>query len=296
MAHAQFVTVQIPPAAPGSKPSDAEIDLFGLSHPGRVRKENQDHFLLCTMHRQLVVHATSLPQPDRLSLRSERLATLGMVADGVGGSAAGAEASRIAVETVARYVTCTINCFDTHDPDLEVEFVNAMRDAALEAHKTVLARGSEAKELEGLATTLTLAIAAWPRLYILQVGDSRCYYHHDDELTLVTRDQTVAQDLIDRGVLRHSSAETSPFRHVLASALGGGEAMPVVSTLILKRGNAVLLCSDGLTKHVSDDEITSHLARIESSEKACRELVDLALERGGSDNITVLIGRSKKEA
>src|SRR5262245_61899392 len=90
------------------RPRDDELDLFGLTHPGRVRSENQDHFLLCTVHPQVVIHGTSLPQPDELPLRGQRLATIMLVADGVGGSAAGSRASRLATEAVTRYVSSTL--------------------------------------------------------------------------------------------------------------------------------------------------------------------------------------------
>jgi protein phosphatase len=278
-----------------TKPRDDEIDLFGLTHPGKVRRENQDHFLIGTVHPQLVLHGTSLPATDGVPLRGERVGTFGMVADGVGGSSAGAEASRIAVETITRYVNSALHCFTTTDPTHQQEFVNALRAAAQEAHQAVRTHGDARPEQRGLATTLTLAVGVWPRLYILQVGDSRCYYFHDGVLEQVTRDQTVAQDLVDRGILRASRVESSPFKHVLASAIGGGEATPVVSTMLLRRGGAALLCSDGLTKHVGDAELAERLGAIQSAEQCCRDLLALALERGGTDNITILIGRSNRQ-
>src|SRR3954462_718248 len=95
----------------GPRPSDSELDLFGLTHPGRVRKENQDHFLLCTVHPQVVIHGTSLPHAEQLPQRGQRLATIILVADGVGGSQAGGDASRITAETITRYVASTLRCY-----------------------------------------------------------------------------------------------------------------------------------------------------------------------------------------
>ena len=147
-----------------------------------------------------------------------------------------------------------------------------------------------------MATTLTLAIAVWPWLYVVQVGDSRCYEFSRGILRQVTRDQTMAQELVDRGVLQPEQAATSPLGSVLASSIGGREAVPEVTRLdIRRRGAVVLLCSDGLTRHVSDEEIGRQLRAIESSEQVCRALLDLALERGGSDNITVVVGRARPE-
>src|SRR5512132_3131336 len=95
------------------RPRDDELDLFGLTHPGRVRTENQDHFLLCTVHPQVVIHGTSLPETNSLALRGQRLATIMLVADGVGGSAAGSRASRIATEAVTEYVATALRCYHT---------------------------------------------------------------------------------------------------------------------------------------------------------------------------------------
>ncbi|MEP6572766.1 MAG: protein phosphatase 2C domain-containing protein [Gemmatimonadota bacterium] len=286
----------------GTKPRDDELDLFGLTHRGKVRKENQDQFLLCTVHPQVVIHGTSLPDPDHLPLRGERLATIMLVADGVGSGTAGGEASQLAVETVTGYVASTLRCYHAAGSAADKEFLDALRGAALQAHQTVRgeaterARISGQTEVRGMATTLTLAIIVWPSAYVVQVGDSRCYFYSDGKLRQTTRDQTMAQDLVDQGVIPKSQMASSPFSHVLASAIGGSEASPEVTQLdIRKRGSVVLLCSDGLTKHVTDEEIAAQLKSMESAEQVSRALVDLALERGGSDNITVLVGRAKME-
>lgn len=276
-------------------PRDDELDLFGLTHPGAVRKENQDHFLLCTVHPQVVIHGTSLPATDSLALRGQRLATIMLVADGVGGSAAGSRASRIATEAVTQYVATALRCYHTAGSASENEFTDALRAAAIEAHDVV--RAEAVAELGGrqMATTLSLGIVVWPWLYVLQVGDSRCYFYQDGALRQVTRDQTVAQSLVDEGVLRKDQLKSSPLNHVLASAIGASEAMPEVSRVdVRKRGSVILVCTDGLTKHVSDDEIAKHLGAMESAEQVCGQLLQLALDRGGSDNITLVAGRARK--
>lgn len=298
MALAEILTAKIP-ANPGPKPRDDELDLFGLTHPGKVRTENQDHFLLCTVHPQVVIHATSLPEPDRLPLRGERHATIMLVADGVGGGSAGAEASQLATETITRYLTSTLRSYHAAGSAAEEEFLTALRAAALEAHDAVRAEAVTRAEAAGgpaakrMATTLTLGFAVWPWWYVVQVGDSRCYHYWDGVLRQLTRDQTVAQDLVDRGALPPERASASPFSNVLASAIGGEEATPEVTRVdISRRGCVLLVCSDGLTKHVSDAEIADQLGKMESSEQVCRALLEMALERGGSDNITVLAGRA----
>ena len=293
MARAEPVSAVFSHAAP--KPRDDELDMFGITHPGKVRSENQDHFLLCTVHPQVVVHGTSLPDPDSLPLRGQRLATIMMVADGVGGGAAGGEASQLALATITRYVANSLRSYHAAGTSGEEEFQTALRVAALEAHDAVkeAARGDAKKR----ATTLTLGIFVWPWLYVVQVGDSRCYYYWDGELRQVTTDQTMAQDLVARGALPPERAATSPFSHVLSSAIGGSEASPEVSRVdIRRRGCVLLFCTDGLTKHVSDAEIAEKLGTGPNSEQMARALLDLALERGGSDNITILIGRAPPPA
>jgi serine/threonine protein phosphatase PrpC len=274
-----------------SRPRDTEIDLFGLTHPGLVRPDNQDHFLLCTLHRQLVVHASSMPNVDALPLRGERLATIAMVADGVGGAAGGEAASRLALEAIASYVSQMMEAVHHSDPHDEDSFSTALRGAVENAHAAV----REAAERAGqgtMATTLTLLISLWPQAYIVQVGDSRCYYCYEGELQRMTRDQTVAQDLVDAGAMAEDEAHRSPYSHVLYSALGADDATPVVTAMMVKRGCAALLCSDGLIRHVTDDEIKHALSRGAPSEQVCRDLLRLALDRGGEDNITILVAQA----
>lgn len=283
------------PAVPGPRPRDEELDLFGMTHVGRVRAENQDHFLLATVHPQVVVHGTSLPDVEALPLRGQRLATIMLVADGVGGGIAGEGASRVATETITRYVASSMRCYHTVGPNRDKEFLEALREAALEAHAAVRADSEAQHAGEINATTLTLGIVVWPWLYVVQVGDSRYYYYANGRLQQISRDQTVAQDLVQQGVISADEARASPFSNVLSSAIGGDNAVPVVSRVdVRERGSVQLVCSDGLTRHVSDDEIAQVLATMESAEQATRDLVEMALDRGGKDNITVIVGRARK--
>ena len=283
------------PASGDSRPRDDELDLFGLTHPGKVRKENQDHFLLCTVHPQVVIHGTSLPATDGLALRGQRLATIMLVADGVGGGAAGNRASRIATEAVTEYVATALRSYHTVGSTSESEFADALREAAIKAHDVV--RAEAVAELGGrqMATTLSLGIVVWPWMYVLQVGDSRCYFYENGVLRQITRDQTIAQNLVDQGVLKKEQLKSSPLNHVLASAIGASEAMPEVTRVdVRQRGCVILVCTDGLTKHVTDAEIAAHVAKMESSEQVCHDLLQLALDRGGTDNITLVAGRARK--
>ena len=274
------------------RPNDSQLDLFGLTHPGKVRAENQDHFLVATVHPEVVVHGTSLAEVDRLPLRGQRLATMLLVADGVGGLAGGRDASRLATEAITAYVSSTLRCYHAAGTSDDQVFLDALRAAALKAHEAVSVESAVRGDTR-MATTLTLGMVVWPWLYALQVGDSRAYFCCNGVLRQVTRDQTVAQDLVDEGVLPQERVAESPLSHVLSSAIGGSATTPVVTRIDIRGANPViLLCSDGLTKHVSDQEIEQHVIAMQSSEQLCRTLLELSLERGGRDNITLVVGRS----
>ncbi|MGQ0539735.1 MAG: PP2C family protein-serine/threonine phosphatase [Gemmatimonadaceae bacterium] len=280
-------------AAAPRKPRDDELDVFGLTHKGNVRKTNEDHFLLASLHKTMLVKATSLPNPELLEMPSERLALLIMVADGVGGANAGEEASRAALESVASYVTHTMQCYYRADPADEAAFVEALRAGAEECQREVLARAAAMPNLAGMATTLTLGLGVWPTLYVLQIGDSRAYQLREGKLHQLTRDQTVAQELVDQGLLPPSVLPQSPLSHVLSSAIGS-ESRPVVTSIALHPTVTTFMCTDGLTKHVSNDHIRERLMNIRSSEEVCRTLLSDALEAGGTDNITVVCVRVRQ--
>ena len=279
------------PLALGPKPTDDEIDSYGLTHPGKLRKENQDHFLLSSLHKRMEVHSTSLPDTDRLYKEAERLAFLAMVADGVGGGSGGEAASRLALEAVSRYASGSMDCYYTADPTDDQAFTQALADAALHCHEE-LRQLSGAKSGGGMATTLTLMLFVWPRAYLLQVGDSRYYILRDGELTQISRDQTLAQVLVDDGVFSRTEASKSPFSNVLSSSIGGSESTPVVTGIDSNWNYVHLLCSDGLTKHVGDERIAERLRCMTSSQQVCEDLLQDALDDGGTDNITIIVTRA----
>jgi len=281
-----------PAAVPDRKPRDDEIDVYGLTHPGKVRTDNQDHFLVCSLRKQMVVQATSLREPDQLMAGSERVALLMMVADGVGGGTKGEVASRIALEAVGRYVSRSMKSYYAAGSADDKEFFDALQEGALQSHAELLRRGEEDAEFRGMATTLTLYLGVWPRAYLLQVGDSRCYLLRGDDLTQITRDQTMAQELIDLGVMTRADAAGTRYEHTLSSSIGGRQHAPVVTRIPLTWDTVVLMCSDGLTRHVSDDRIRDRLRSMTSARQVCEDLLNDALEGGGSDNITLVVRRA----
>jgi len=273
------------------KPRDDEIDVYGVSDRGKVRANNEDHFLLASVHRRVNILDTNLSELDRLPLADQRLALMAMVADGVGGATGGERASAIALETASKYVVSALDCYD-RSAAIDGSMAPALQDAACKSHEAVLELASAEGDGVRMATTLTLWMGVWPWYYLLQVGDSRYYLYRDGKLTQVTRDQTIAQELVDQGVFTRDIAERSQFKNVLSSAIGGESSLPVITRLRADWGNIHLLCTDGLTKHVSDEHIAQRLASMTSSKQVCEQLLQDALDAGGTDNITLIVGRA----
>lgn len=272
----------------GARPTRADVDVFGLTHVGHVRVANEDHYLVATLHKMLQVERTSLPAEQVEGFTSGARGYLFLVADGVGGLVGGDRASGAALRAVARYVTSATTCWYDVSSAEGPELLRELQKAVLDAHDHLLEQES------GTATTLTMVFVTWPRAYVVHVGDSRCYRLRAGKLELLTTDQTIAQAMVEAGVMTQADADRTQWKHVLASALGGQEATPATFMTDCRWDDVMLLCTDGLTKHVSDDEIAAALQRAQSSEETCKSLVDLALERGGTDNITVVCGRLRR--
>lgn len=278
--------------SPQRAPRDDEIDVFAVSHPGKVRTSNQDRYLLATINKRVNIVSSNLDEAERLQTGDQRLAYLAMVADGVGGGTGGEAASATTLETIMQYVNDSLLVFYGARTN-ETEFTELLQAAAMRAHEAVLRRRRESGVTGTMATTLTCYFSIWPTLYLLQLGDSRYYIWRDGKLRQVTRDQTMAQDLVDDGVLTRAAAAKTPMASVLSSAIGGDTTQPVVTRLQNSWNNVNLMCSDGLTRHVTDERIAEILGSMTSSRQAGEQLLQEALDAGGSDNITIIIGRSK---
>lgn len=274
-----------------TRPASADVDVFGLTDRGQVRRENQDQFLIASLHKLLRVHQSSLAADDVSPLISDTRGWLFLVADGVGGRPDGQAASGTAIKSIAHYVTHLTDLYRRLDSDKETVFLAELEASVRRTHEVLREEGEKEYGGRGGATTLTMVAALWPRAYLVQVGDSRCYRLRKGRLERMSTDQTVVQELVDSGAITETEAHRSPLQGVLSSALGGQEATPMTRTADMRWDDVMLLCTDGLTRHVSDQEIEAELKQIRSAEQSCRRLVSLALERGGTDNVTVLIGR-----
>jgi len=290
MSHTKPLAVDAEP-----RPTATNVDVFGLSDRGRIRSDNQDQFLIASLHKLLRVHQSSLPPEDITTLISDSRGYILLVADGVAGRPDGQAASSTVVKTIAHHVTHLMDLYRRLDSNNEATFVSELEKSVLKSHDVLVEEGKKEYDGHGGATTLTMVAALWPNAFVIQVGDSRCYRLRDGRLQRITQDQTLAQALVEQGTLTETEARRSPLHGVLASALGGRDMTPRIHATDCRWDDVVLLCTDGLTRHVTDAEIEAELQSPHTSQESCQRLVRLALERGGEDNVTVVIGRLKNK-
>ncbi len=277
---------------PASTSSSVEIDLAALSHPGRVRSNNEDHYVVARFDRAMHTLLTNLPEGETPAAYAETAYGL-LVADGVGGAAAGEIASRTAIQALVDLVIETPDWIMRLDAPLAQEVLQRMERRFQKVREALVERARIDPSLRGMATTLTVACSIGTELLTAHVGDSRAYLFRDGRLERLTRDQTMAQSLADAGAIGQEEIATHPARHVLTSALAtrGAFAQVELKRSRLADGDQLLLCSDGLTEMVAEDEIAAALKTPGPASEACRVLVDLALEAGGKDNVTVVLGK-----
>jgi serine/threonine protein phosphatase PrpC len=263
----------------------------GLTHRGNVREENQDQYVIAEMSRAMMVKSSGLSMLDGTRLLGDSFATILLVADGMGGHLGGREASRSAIEYFLASILNKLTWVESVTSDNEVDFRRVLGETLTEAHHELKSFASTNPKLKDMGTTLTLAYVTWPQLYIVHAGDTRCYLYRDQDLKLITRDHTVAQQMMMSGQLKADEGERSPWSNVLVNALGAGapDVVPDLYRFTLNPDDRLLLCSDGLNKHVSDERIARELAQRVSPEATANGLVKLALDGGGSDNVTVLL-------
>ncbi|HEX6512110.1 MAG TPA: Stp1/IreP family PP2C-type Ser/Thr phosphatase [Chloroflexota bacterium] len=273
---------------PDAPPSLA-VRSFGLTDSGKVRDSNQDQFLIASLVKALQVEQTSLPQ--RKIRQSSHRSYLFMVADGVGGHAAGETASALAIDAVESFVLDTFQWFAKCKGREQDQVLADFQSALGHANARVLAEAAQQPQLHGMGTTLTLAYTLNDELFVAHVGDSRCYLGRQGLLYRLTRDHTLVEEMVRRGVLRPEEAAKHHWRHVICNAVGGDPTgiQVEVHKVHLEGGDRVLLCSDGLTQMVPEEEI-SHVLQTETEpEQACRSLLARANQAGGKDNITVVV-------
>lgn len=277
------------------KDRPVQLSVWGLSDVGLTRSENQDAFLIAELPETgsnggflLGPDSPEPPDGDHPSIHLGRRGALLLVADGMGGAAGGQVASRLAVSALTEALVQGWSGDRLETPE---RFAHHLERAVREANHQVFERSRAQPELAGMGTTATAAGILDGSVYLAHVGDSRAYLVRGDRMVQLTRDQSMVQELMDQGAMTRSEAETSIHRSVLLQALGTEPQVDVALTYHpLRRGDRLLLCSDGLSGPVKDAEIGMIVGRAADPHSACSELVALANERGGPDNITVILG------
>lgn len=278
-----------PRSAERLRRNERGIDLAGRTDVGCLRDHNEDTFLIADLGRWLDVLDSSLQVPKAQRRIPGPKGTLMMVADGMGGHGGGEVASAVAVDMIAQFALYAMPWVTQPDETEEKELLSKLGQAmsACQARLESVALRKRIDQLQP-GTTLTVAYALWPKLYLAHAGDSRLYLFRDDELTQITTDHTVGQALRASGAI---GSEPSRFDHILVNVVGGGgeSVRAEAHSLRLQIGDRIMICSDGLTGHVADAAIAQELRVATSAAGACEALIEGAKAGGGSDNITVIV-------
>ncbi len=248
-----------------------DILIAGKTHIGMQRKDNQDSYGFFE------------PKNEEEFLKKGRLF---IVADGLGGHKGGRVASSLAVKIVGE------EYYKSEHEDIYAALVSAIE----KANREIFEKGKSDEALERMGTTCTTVVIRQPYLYLAHVGDSRAYIIRNDIIKQISTDHTLVEEMVNSGIISKKEAKTHPDSHILTRSLGIHEDIEVDildPPIKLEEGDMVLLCSDGLTVYLSDEEIKKILKK-EEINKACEKLIDIANSRGGRDNITVEIIKVNK--
>lgn len=269
------------------------VELQAKSDVGRVRRGNEDNFLLLNLANGKTWNRLDGDESPE-EMRSFDLGEQGLVlvvSDGMGGALAGDVASKMAIEAVRDVLTGNNSEGPGCDPDSSL--VDCLKQATLQANRNIHYRSLEDSRCSGMGATLTGAAIKGDKLDLVQVGDSRAYVMRGAQIRLATKDQSLVQQLVDVGQISEEEAETHMFRNVILQALGAQtELTPATARIQIRQGDMLLLCSDGLSGKLRNEEIRQIVADSGGDlAAACSALVAAANDRGGEDNITVVLAR-----
>jgi protein phosphatase len=264
--------------------ASVRVSVFGKTDLGLTREHNEDTFLVADLS-----SGNANLQPDVRSHEVGPRGSLFMVADGMGGAAAGELASAMAADSIYRHLSTA------WASDAEVSaarFAYRMKEAVELANRQIYTYAREHPDVRGMGTTVTAAGVFGDELYLTQIGDSRGYLIRNGEAFQLTKDQSLTQRLVDAGELTEEEAEQSERRNIILQALGPDPRVKVdLSRQRLRRGDLLILCSDGLSGVVKREELAEIVAEAADLPSLCSALIDLANERGGPDNVTVVTAR-----
>ena len=264
----------------------------GISHAGKVRQNNEDHFLIAKLAKSMKILQTNLNHTGATRFSDEDGYLL-IIADGMGGAAAGERASALAIQTMEQFALNTLKWFFHLGGAGESVLLDELRLAIEAADRSIFNESQADYHLAGMGTTLTVGYCVGPDLYVVHAGDSRAYLFREGNIEQVTCDHTLVQLLVENGLITPEAAKTHARRNVVTNVVGGPQ--PGVHSEIhkvrLQPGDIFLLCSDGLTEAVPDARIAEVLGRSTHSQALARDLIDAALAGGAPDNVTVIVAR-----
>ena len=277
----------------GEKAVRVKAEFGALSHCGLLRSNNEDHYSVVRRYRDREILLTNMPKHSGLCGPCGDEAYALAVADGIGGAAFGEIASMLALRTgwelTGKAFKWNFNPSETELAEME----EAVKVYLQLIHRRIKEEARAQGGGEGMGTTFTGALTLGWDAFIAHVGDSRAYLFREGSLIRLTRDQTLAELMVSVGLIASIDEAAKRFRNTLVSCLGGNLNDIEVETahVVLQDGDQLLLCTDGLTDMISEDQIVSILAHASAPQSLCQELVDAALAGGGRDNVTVVLGR-----
>jgi protein phosphatase len=269
-----------------------QSETFGMTDIGMKRAVNQDQFLIAELSKSMLVSASSLGEIATGRFFGGIQGQVLLVADGMGGHAAGEKASSMVLQHLISRLLNSVHWFFQSDTDSEEDFINGLKSLLIDAHTRVLAESRENQAVAGMGTTLTMAYIHWPTMYVVHAGDSRCYLIRDGVTQQLTKDHTLARQMVEAGGMKPEDEATSRWSNVLWNVVGGNsqrELLAEVHRVDLREEDSIILCSDGLYRYLDQEQISEMLVKQPNASVLCKQLVDLANQRGGEDNVTVIV-------
>ncbi len=269
-----------------------QTETFGKTDIGQKRAVNQDQFLIAELSKSMLVSASSMPDISEGRFFGGLQGHVMLVADGMGGHAAGEKASSIVLQHLIGRLLNSVHWFFQTGGEQEQDFVDGLKELLRDAHTRVLAESREDQSSAGMGTTLTMTYIHWPTMYVVHAGDSRCYLLRNGNARQITTDHTLARQMVEAGGLKPEDEATSRWSNVLWNVLGGNsdrKLLAEVHRVDLEQGDTIVLCSDGLYRYMDEAKLLEMANSTPHATQLCEDLIRHANDQGGEDNITVIV-------
>jgi serine/threonine protein phosphatase PrpC len=276
------------------RPLDEELDVYGVTHPGKIERINRDHFALCSVRRNLFFHQTSLPDTSHVPRKSERRAFVAIVASGIGRGNVGEQASRNAIEVITQQLMHGIASYATVSDEEERVFIKAVYSMVVQCQMTVEQRSWEHSEAASAGFGMTIWIGKWPKAWMIEVGPGRSYRLADGQVYRLSGMADMDEPTKSIHMKATGSIEVTPQDEASINVMTARHR-PIIYKHDQRWGNVGLICTRGLTDHVSDERIAVRLRDSLSAKETCEGLLEDALAAGGTQNITIVVGRASAQ-